>query len=154
MKKVALIVIPVVICFLVGFAGAHAQTMSLETWYPTLVKSPLTPPDFVFSIAWRILYLLMGISIGLILISKAPNKRFLVIVFIMQLFCNWLWSILFFKMQNPTLAFINVLVLDILVLLYAFKSYRVLPAASLLFWPYAIWILFASYLNFYIMVSN
>lgn len=154
MKNVITIIASVAICFLVGFLGAQAQQFSLESWYPMLHKSPLTPPNILFPIVWSILYLFMGISIGLILISKTKNKRFFVLLFVAQILLNGLWSILFFKMQNPLLGFIDILLLDILVLWYTIASYRKSPLSSLLFWPYAAWILFATYLNFYILLYN
>ncbi|MDE5851231.1 MAG: tryptophan-rich sensory protein, partial [Alistipes sp.] len=67
---------------------------------------------------------------------------------------NFLWSILFFALRNPTLALLDIAALDILVVLYIIFSARVSRAAAWLFVPYLCWILFATYLNAYIQIAN
>lgn len=154
MKKVTLVIVPVIICFLIGFTASYFQKDAIETWYPYLDKPDLTPPNIVFPIAWSIIYLCMGISIGLILISHTLKKKELTTLFIIQLFLNFAWSILFFYFQNPLLGLIDILLLDICVTVYTFKSYPVKKVSSILFWPYIIWIYFATYLNGYIFINN
>lgn len=154
MKKVTLVIVPVIICFLIGFTASYFQKDAIETWYPYLDKPDLTPPNIVFPIAWSIIYLCMGISIGLILISNALKKKELTSLFIIQLLLNFAWSILFFYFQNPLLGLIDILLLDICVTVYAIKSYPVKKVSSILFWPYIIWIYFATYLNGYIFINN
>lgn len=154
MKKIAYLIAPVILCFLLGFIAGEAQRVALTEWYPHLVKSPLTPPNLAFPIAWGILYLLMGLSIGLVLNSESPQRRSLITLFSLQLLFNFLWSILFFTLQNPLLGFVDILLLDSLVLIYIYKSYQSHRISSILFWPYAGWILFATYLNLYIVLYN
>lgn len=148
------ILIPVVVCFLVGLTANYFQSDAIKNWYPTLVKPALTPPNIVFPIAWSIIYLCMGISIGLIINSDTIRKRFFIKAFLFQLFFNFTWSISFFYLRNPLIGFINILLLDIFVISYTIKSYRVNKASSLLFVPYVVWLLFATYLNGYIMIYN
>lgn len=154
MRKVLSIIIPILVCFLVGFTASYFQADAIKNWYPTLIKPALTPPNIVFPIAWSILYLCMGISIGLIINSAIEQKRFFVKAFIMQLFFNFTWSIGFFYFQNPLIGFINILLLDIFVINYTLKSYPVSKASSILFIPYVAWLLFATYLNGYILIYN
>lgn len=154
MKKVLNIITPVLICFLVGFTASYFQSDSISTWYPQLNKPFLTPPNIIFPIAWSIIYLLIGISIGLILNSNSKEKKTLTTVFAIQLFFNFTWSILFFYMQNPLLGFINIIVLDILVIYYIAKSKSVNKISAYLFVPYLLWILFATYLNGYVLLYN
>lgn len=154
MRKVLSIIIPILVCFLVGFTASYFQADAIKNWYPTLIKPALTPPNIVFPIAWSILYLCMGISIGLIINSAIEQKRFFVKAFIMQLFFNFTWSIGFFYFQNPLIGFINILLLDIFVINYTLKSYPVSKASSILFIPYVAWLLFATYLNGYILMYN
>lgn len=154
MKKVLNIITPVLICFLVGFTASYFQSDSISTWYPQLNKPFLTPPNIIFPIAWSIIYLLIGISIGLILNSNSKEKKALTTVFAIQLFFNFTWSILFFYMQNPLLGFINIIVLDILVIYYIAKSKPVYKISAYLFVPYLLWILFATYLNGYVLLYN
>ena len=154
MKKALSFIIPVLACFAVGWTASYFQADSLANWYPYLNKPTLTPPNFVFPIAWGILYLCMGISIGLIYNTPTPRRKFFVTLFAIQLFFNFTWSISFFTMQNPMLGLINILVLDLLVIYYAIDSWRVNRAASVLFWPYVLWLGFATYLNIFILMHN
>jgi tryptophan-rich sensory protein len=69
-------------------------------------------------------------------------------------FFNFTWSIGFFYFQNPLIGFLNIILLDIFVINYTLKSYPVNKVSSLLFIPYLIWLLFATYLNGYILMYN
>ncbi len=154
MKKALYLLFPVAVCFLVGFSGAYFQETSLLAWYPGLVKSPLTPPNAVFPVAWGILYICMGLSAGLVLLSRSKDRGLLTTLFCVQLALNFLWSILFFAMRSPVAGMIDILLLDALVIFYAVRSWGTVRRASVLFWPYAAWLLFASYLNLFILLHN
>lgn len=154
MRKSAAIIIPILICFFVGLTASYFQADAIKTWYPLLNKPALTPPNIVFPIAWSIIYLCMGISIGLILNTNIASKRFFINAFIFQLFFNFTWSIGFFYFQNPLIGFLNIILLDIFVINYTLKSYLVNKVSSILFVPYVIWLLFATYLNGYILLNN
>lgn len=154
MKKVVAIIVPVLICFFVGLTASYFQEDAIRSWYPLLNKPALTPPNLVFPIAWSIIYLCIGISIGVIFLSDSKKKKELIKLFGIQLFFNFTWSILFFYFQNPLLGFFNILILDICVTLYTVKSYPVRKVSSFLFYPYLIWIYFATYLNGYILLNN
>lgn len=154
MKKFISILIPIVICFCVGLIASYFQSDAIQTWYPFLNKPELTPPDIVFPIAWSILYLCMGISVGLIIISRSTEKKGLIGLFAAQLFFNFAWSFLFFYFRNPFWGLIDIVILNILVTAYTVKSYPVNKVSSILFWPYLIWIYFATYLNAYILLNN
>lgn len=154
MKKVMSILIPIVICFAVGITASFLQKDAIETWYPYLNKPSLTPPNIVFPIAWSIIYLCIGISVGLIYLSNSFQRKKLIELFSIQLFFNFAWSFLFFYLRNPLLGFIDIILLDIFVTMYAVKSYPENKASSILFWPYMAWIYYATYLNGYILLYN
>lgn len=154
MRKTILLLIPILICFLIGLTASYFQSDAIETWYPYLNKPSLTPPNLAFPIAWSIIYLCMGISIGLILIANTTKKIELGTLFCIQLLLNFAWSILFFYFQNPFLGLVDILLLDICVTIFAVKSYPVRKVSSILFWPYIAWIFFATYLNGYIFLYN
>jgi len=154
MKKILNIIIPILICFLIGTTASYIQSDSIENWYPILIKPALTPPNIVFPIAWSIIYILIGISIGLILNSNIARKKYYITLFIAQLFFNFTWSISFFYLQNPILGLINIFILDMFVAIYILKTYRKWRISSYLFMPYMIWLLFATYLNGYIFIYN
>lgn len=154
MKTALFIIVPVVICFVVGFTASYFQKDAIANWYPYLNKPSLTPPNMVFPIAWSIIYLCMGISIGLILMSNSTMQKPLLTIFCIQLLLNFAWSMLFFYYRNPLLGMIDILLLDVVVTIFAVKSYPVNMASSMLFWPYIVWIYFATYLNGYILMKN
>lgn len=154
MKRVIYIIIAVIICLFVGYTANYFQSDSLSTWYPTLVKSSLSPPNYVFPIVWTILYMCMGVSIGLIWNRAKTRKHKLDLIFALQLLLNFTWSITFFYMQNPLWGLINIILLDITVLIYTCYSYRINRLSSWLFVPYIIWLAFATYLNLFIIMYN
>lgn len=154
MRKALNIIIPILVCFLVGLSASYFQADAIKNWYPTLIKPAVTPPNIVFPITWSIIYVCMGLSIGLLINSTIERRRFFIKAFIFQLFFNFTWSISFFYIQNPLIGFINILLLDIFVINYTLKSYQVNKTSSILFIPYVIWLLFATYLNGYILMYN
>lgn len=154
MKKYKYILIPVLICYLIGIIASVFQKDSIKNWYPHLNKPALTPPNVAFPIAWSTIYLCIGVSVGLILLSKSNKKKPLVKLFGTQLFLNFAWSILFFFFRSPAMGMIDILLLDFFVTKYAVKSYPVKKTSSMLFWPYMAWIYFATYLNGYILKNN
>lgn len=154
MKRSLVIIASIIGCLLVGFIGSLVQTNSLHSWYPMLQKSMLTPPDEVFGIAWTILYILMGTSVGIVISTDSFDKKFTITLFSLQLFLNFGWSILFFTLQNPLLGLIDIVILDILVVGYIVRSWPISKLSSILCWPYLLWIIFATYLNAYIWAFN
>ena len=149
MNKIIPVLVAVIICFSVGVMASYFQVDAIQTWYPSL-----TPPNFIFPIVWSILYFCMGISIGLIWNTKHRKRKILRWLFSFQLLLNFTWSIYFFYFQNPFLGFIDILLLDIFVIYYMMKSYSIKKMSSLLFIPYILWLLLATYLNGYIMLYN
>ena len=98
MKKFLSYLLPVLLCIAMGWIASLLQTSALIEWYPTLNHSPLSPPAYIFPIAWAILYVLMGLSIGS-LISRGDMS--LVKLWLFQLLVNFLWSITFFALRSP-----------------------------------------------------
>jgi tryptophan-rich sensory protein len=154
MKKIVLIGTSVAVCLAVGASAAYFQSGAIEEWYPTLVKPDITPPNWVFPIAWTIIYVCMGISIGLMLSRPYFVRLPAILLFSWQLLLNFLWSILFFAMHDVVLGFIDIVLLDIAVILYMMNVYRVSKGAAWLFAPYVLWLAFASYLSTYILVMT
>ena len=154
MKKTPYYLIPVLVCFLLGFIAGRIQSDAIENWYPLLDKPALTPPNIVFPIAWSVIYLCIGISAGLILSGDSPRKKRLIALFCVQLLFNFAWRVAFFYFRSPLAGLVDILILDALVAAYVVQSRRASKAASALFVPYVLWLLFATYLNAYILVCN
>ena len=115
MKKALPYIAGVAICFLLGFAASRLQSDALANWYPYLNKPQLTPPNSVFPITWGIIYLLSGISFGLVWNSAGPLRKRLLKLWGVQQFFNFTWSIMFFTLQNPLAGLLNIVILDIVV---------------------------------------
>lgn len=154
MKKAMPIVIATMICFGVGLSANHFQSDAINSWYPHLIKSSLTPPNIVFPIAWGIIYFCMGISIGNIWDKPSYTRRPLVWLFSWQLILNFTWSIMFFALKSPILGLFNIITLDIFVYLYTKHAYRINKISARLFYPYILWLVLATYLNAYIVIWN
>ena len=154
MKKSVSIVIAVIICLFIGWLSSLLNTSPIETWYPMLEKSSFTPPNYIFPIVWGILYILLGISVGLLYNVHDISKRPLLILFAVQLLLNISWNFFFFSMQSPILGFVNLLILVVLGVAYFIGTFWVKRSSALFFLPYLLWILFATYLNFYIVAFN
>ncbi len=144
----------ILFCLLIGGIGALFTQSTLHTWYDGLVKSPFTPPNFVFALVWTILYTLMGISFWLIWEKVKFSELFPMLMFGVQFFFNLLWPILFFYLESPAAAFVDIILLfiAIVVTIESFRRYS-RPAAALLL-PYLLWICFAINLNLYIVMHN
>ena len=154
MKRFYSVVIWVVVCFAMGVFASFLQNDAIIEWYPYLQKSSLTPPSWVFPLAWSILYLLMGISIGLLYGVRSIYSSILYLIFVMQLVLNFLWSIFFFVFRSPLLGLLDIVMLLIFTFLYIVGAFVVKRLSALLFIPYFLWLLFATYLNFYIFLYN
>ena len=158
MKKSTLlkIIISVTICLVVGFMASIATQSSVNTWYETLEKPFFTPPNYLFGPVWTVLYILMGISAGIVW-SRGLHHVWVKTAlyhFVFQLMFNALWSLVFFSVQEIFFALITIITLFILILL-TFKWFKVVnKTAAYLLIPYALWVLFAMALNFEIWRLN
>lgn len=141
------IAIPVIVGLIVGAITSSA----IE--YNTLVKPALAPPSILFPIVWTILYILMGVSYGILKSNSLVNQE-IDFIYYLQLFVNALWSIIFFTLEWRLFAFIWLLLLIVLVIIMIIKFYNQNKLAGLLQIPYLLWILFASYLNLSIYLLN
>ena len=153
-KTITAVSLSIILCLFAGYTAGILQADAITHWYPLLNKSSLTPPNIVFPIAWTILYVLIGVSFALVILSNIKSKKAVIMMFAVQLILNWLWSLFFFRMQNPLLGYMDIVVLDGIVLWYILVTFRQLKASAILFLPYLIWILFATYLNLYILMYN
>jgi translocator protein len=127
----------------------------ISTWYSTLNRSSLTPPNYVFPIAWTILYGVIGACGWLIWRSPSfPQLRVIKTLYVLQLMLNWSWTPLFFQHHLMGVSLIILGCLDIFVGALICLSYASLRSVSVLMMPYLLWILFATNLNLYIWQHN
>lgn len=141
------ILIPVLVGALIGFITSGFID------YTSLEKPFLSPPSIVFPIVWTILYILMGISYGILKSNSLVDSE-INFIYYFQLFVNALWSIFFFVFKWRLFAFIWIILLAILVVSMIMRFYRKNKLAGLLQVPYLLWTLFATYLNFFVYLLN
>ena len=122
--------------------------------YTALNKPAFSPPGYIFPIVWTILYILMGISSYIVYSSNSPNKPKALLIYGIQLFFNFCWSIIFFGLDLYLFAFIWLIALIFIIIIMIRQFYIVSPLAAYLQIPYLIWCIFAAYLNFSIFILN
>ncbi len=146
--------------FIVGteLVGALSSLLSgnFSSFYRELVKPPLAPPGILFPIVWAILYALMGISAYMIYVSDAGTieKRKALALYAVQLFVNFMWSIVFFRFEEIGAAAAVLILLVILVVFMIVTFKRIRPLAGYLNIPYLLWVMFAAYLNIGFLILN
>ena len=130
---------------------------NMKALYETLEKPFFALPSIAFPIAWAILYILMGIASYKVYIKKYENMDVssALFVYAIQLLLNILWPFIFFSFRLYGLAFIELLILFIFVILTLIRFYQKsgIKAAVLLV-PYLLWIIYAGTFNFYIWMLN
>lgn len=149
-KLIASITLPLVI----GFLGSAFTVSAITTWYTTLNKPFFSPPNFVFAPVWTTLYVLMGVSLYLLWTSKQKGKDKVIKLFFIQLALNLIWSIIFFGLHNPQVAFVEIIALWIFIFLTIRQSYSVSKISAYLLYPYIVWVSFALLLNLFIVILN
>ena len=141
------ILLPVLIGALVGIITSGSMD------YNMLQKPPLAPPGAVFPIVWTILYILMGISYGILKVNNQTDEEIDWIYYI-QLAINALWSIIFFNFKCRLFAFVWIILLAVAVISMIRKFYSKNKISGLLQIPYILWVIFAAYLNFGFYILN
>jgi tryptophan-rich sensory protein len=143
------------ICFAVAAAGGAITQPKIADWYAGLAKPAWTPPAWLFGPVWSFLYGAMGVAAWLIWRRTGIRGAILPLtLFAAQLALNLSWSCLFFGLQNPGLAFLDILVLWTLILLTTIAFWRRSTPAGILMTPYLAWVAFAACLNFAIWRLN
>lgn len=124
--------------------------------FNNLNKPPLAPPGFVFPIVWTVLYFLMGVSCYLVIRDYTGEKevKTAVVIYIIQLVVNTLWSFAFFGSRDCMSAFFILVSLWFVIVMMILEFGKTSPMAARLQIPYLIWVSFAGYLNFMICRIN
>jgi len=156
MKKYLKLVASIVICQMAGILGAVFTSNSVDTWYSTITRPDIAPPNWIFGPVWTTLFLLMGISLYIVWNKglQTRESKVAVSVFGLQLVLNTLWSIIFFGLHNPGLAFIEIIFLWISILASIILFYRISKVSAYLLIPYILWVSFAAFLNYNIWILN
>lgn len=178
-KNIPLLIFCIVLSELAGSLGSIFTVSAIPTWYATLAKPALNPPNWIFGPVWFTLYFLIGVSLFLVWKRhwKVTHQIFtrhkkswnrwsqqlwlgkwqtfnIVAIFIFQYVLNILWSVVFFSWHSPMLAFFTLGALWIAIIYTIVNFYRVSKLAAWLLLPYLLWVSFAGYLNWSIWMLN
>lgn len=143
------LILSVLICQMVGIISGLLSVTQSNAWFDSIIKPSWNPPSYLFAPVWTVLYLLMAISLWLVWKSDSfePMKREAMLFFAAQLFLNFWWTILFFNFHSPLLAFIDIILLFVLIFLTIFRFVEISKTAAWLLVPYISWVCFAAILN-------
>jgi len=143
--NMALLAIAFISVIIMAFLGSLFTSPNTNTtWYQS-IKPSITPPDWVFPIAWNILFLLIAVSFYFVLVKKDKKS---IIFFAINFILNVLWSIFYFGLKNPLLAFIEIILLWLSIIFMIKFSYKIDKKSAYLLIPYLLWVSFAAVLNF------
>lgn len=142
--------------FLAGGIGSLFTYQAIPTWYRTLNKPWFSPPNWLFGPVWTLLYILLGISLFIVLAETKKSKERTggIMFYFIQIILNALWSILFFGLKIPLIAFVEIIILWVTIAVTIGLFYRVNKTAGLILLPYLLWVSFASVLNLFIVLLN
>lgn len=155
MNKYLKVIISILLPLIVWFLSSYFTINSIDSWYIALNKPTFNPPNWIFWPVWTTLYIMIWISFYFVWNKwfwKEPNK--LKIIYFLQLFFNFTWSISFFYLENPFFWLINIIILWFLIIYNIILFYKVDKKAWYLLIPYLLWVTFASFLNFSIYILN
>jgi tryptophan-rich sensory protein len=154
------IAIKFIICLAVTFTpaviGSLFTRQAISDWYAYLNKPSFTPPDWLFGPVWTVLYLLMAVSAFLVWQKGLanPQVKIALALYLLQLILNGLWTPLFFGARLLLVAFCEIVVLWVAIVLTILAFARVSTPAAVLLLPYIGWTSFAAVLNFSIWLLN
>lgn len=142
--------------FLVAAIGSLSTTSQIQGWYVFLNKTVITPPNWVFGPAWTLLFILMALAVFLVWRRRGADKKenTALILFGIQLILNVMWSIIFFGSHQILLAFFEIILLWVAILLTIIWFAKSSKLAAWLLVPYIGWVSFAAVLNFLTWLAN
>ena len=157
MKKFLTFIFAIVVSFIPCVIGLFfSPSGASDVWYNLLNKSTLTPAGWVFGVAWGILYLLLGIALFMVMNNRRTrvNKTKAYILFVVQMILNALWSYVFFGAHLMGIAMGILAALLVFSIWMSRAFWHISIGAFWLTMPYIVWLVFALYLNGYIVMTN
>ncbi len=155
-EKIKVFAVSISIALAVGALSAFFTRNSMGI-YNDIVRPLLSPPSWLFPVVWTILFILMGISAAIIYLNKtasAAQKNSALLTYVLSLFVNFFWSLIFFNLRAFLFASIWILLLLYLIIRTIMKYYKIDKTAAFLQTPYLVWVSFATYLTFAIWYLN
>lgn len=142
------------ISFVAAVAGSIAS-ITAATFYSALARPAWAPPPAIFGPVWTVLYTLMAIAAWLVWREGGFRAaRTALVLFLVQLVANALWSWLFFGWHRGAFALADILLLWLLIACTIAAFWRIKPLAGALLVPYLLWVSFATALNYAVWQLN
>lgn len=156
MNNTVKLIISITIPLMVGFTSGLFTTTGAGSWYQDIQRPSWNPPNWIFAPVWTTLYVMMGISWFLIWRSdvKRSSKRTTALFFIGQLILNFSWSVIFFYFHQPGWAFVEIIILWLMILGTILSFSKISKLAAWLLVPYISWVSFATILTYTIWRMN
>lgn len=150
------LIISILIPLIVGSVAGFFTTTGVNGWYATAVKPSFNPPNWIFAPVWTTLYILMGLALFLVWKRGADIKikQTALVLFAIQLALNFLWSFIFFSLQQTGWALAEIIIMWGAILLTIVWFGKISSAAAWLLVPYICWVSFAMVLNYSIWKLN
>jgi tryptophan-rich sensory protein len=150
------LVIAIAVAQSAGVIGAFFTTQNISSWYTTLQKPELTPPNWLFGPVWTLLYAMMGIALFLAWTRHAGGKKRILWIrlFLLHLILNTAWSILFFGQKMLFVALLCIGALWVMIAGLIALGAKFDTRIAYLLVPYLLWVSYASYLNYSIWQLN
>lgn len=152
-RNIVTLIVCIAIPLIVGGISAFFTKDAMYA-FNSMNKPPLAPPAWLFPVAWTILYILMGVASFLIYNSVHEDRYIGIMIYIVQLAFNFVWSLLFFNLNAYVFSAIWLAMLLAMIVALIINTSKYSVAAMLMLLPYAAWCCFAMYLNIGIAVLN
>ncbi|MSP37185.1 MAG: tryptophan-rich sensory protein [Deltaproteobacteria bacterium] len=139
---------------MVAAAALSGAQFGPGPWYMALHKPAWTPPNWLFAPVWTALYIAIAVAGWSLWRSKAISITKPILIWLLQLILNALWSWLFFGLHRPDLALIDIIALLAAICCFIATAHKASQTAAWLFLPYALWVAIAAALNLAIWRLN
>ncbi|MBY0298975.1 MAG: tryptophan-rich sensory protein [Methylobacterium sp.] len=138
---------------LAASTGPIFTTPNIPTWYAGLAKPDFTPPNWLFPVAWTILYALMALACWRVL-GTAPvpgearrTRRLALAAFFLQVALNAAWTPVFFGAHDLLGGLVVIVALLVMILCTIRLFWPLDRPAALMLLPYAGWVSYATLVN-------
>lgn len=144
--------------FLTAVGGGFITESGLD-WYSSLSIPETFPDARVYSVVWTVIYVMAAASAIMLWTmklrgKKATKRRLITYLFIANAFLNFFWTFIFFSLHNIGLALAEIFLLNATIIALMVLMYPLSRTMAYLLAPYALWVTFATYLNYMIFILN
>lgn len=126
------------------------------SWYADLEQPVWNPPDWLFGPVWSVLYLAMAVAAWLVWRDRDrwPERRRALSVYLVQLALNLGWTGVFFGLERPGWALVEIGALAVAIAVTIGLFWRLHRVAGALLVPYLVWVLYAASINAGVVALN